>query len=46
MYSRESGLLPGQLLVLKVLGHEGVEDGRLEQLAVACKREFVLFLQL
>ena len=37
MYSRESALLLGELLVLKVLGDEGIKDGGLEELAVACK---------
>ena len=37
MYSRESGLLLGELLGLKVLGDQGIKDGRLEELAVAWK---------
>ena len=37
MYSRESALLLGELLVLEVLGDEGIKDGRLEELAVAWK---------
>ena len=41
-YSREASRhLLGQLLVLEVLGDEGVEDGRLEQLSVACKTRTV-----
>ena len=37
MYSRESGLLLGELLGLEVLGDEGIKDGGLEELAVAWK---------
>ena len=37
MYSRESTLLLGELLVLEVLGDEGIKDGGLEELAVAWK---------
>ena len=37
MYSRESGLLLGELLVLEVLCDEGIKDGGLEELAVAWK---------
>ena len=42
MYSRESRLLLGELLVLKVLGDEGIKDGGLEELAVAWKRNKIL----
>ena len=45
MYSRESTLLLGELLVLEVLGDEGIKDGGLEELAVAWKGNKLLSSQ-